>query len=101
MVGESEGLGASDDMSNQVTVRSVRAKLLAQEGQIDAAVAMAEEAAALTDGIDFWQTSTDAFESLGLVYRSAGRIEPAIRAFRRALDVCERKGAVPAVEQNP
>jgi predicted negative regulator of RcsB-dependent stress response len=84
---------------SQVTGRGVRATLLAQEGQIDAAVAMAEEAAALTAGIDFWETLMFAFECLGDVYATAGRRDAAAGAFGRALDVCQRKGAVPAVKQ--
>jgi tetratricopeptide (TPR) repeat protein len=99
MVGVSESLGASDDLVNQVMGRGVRAKLLARDGRIEAAVAMAEEAVAMTEGIDFWDTLTVAFENLGEVYQLAGRRDDAIRALGHALDVCERKGVVPAVEQ--
>jgi class 3 adenylate cyclase/tetratricopeptide (TPR) repeat protein len=99
MIGVSESLGASDDRVNQVMGRGIRAKLLAREGQTEVAVAMAEEAVAMTEGIDFWDTLTGAFENLGDVYRLAGRRDDAIGALRQALDVCERKGVVPAVEQ--
>ena len=99
MVGVSEGLGASDDLVNQIMGPGIRAKLLAQEGQIEDAVAMAEEAVAITEGIDFWDTLWSASENLGEVYRLAGRREDAIGAFGQALDVCERKGAVAVVER--
>ena len=99
MIGVSEGLGASDDLVNQILGRGVRAKLLAQEGQIEEAVTMAEEAVAMTDGTDFWETLWSASDNLGEVYRLAGRRKDAIRALGQALDVCERKGAVTAVEQ--
>ena len=99
MVGASEGLGASDDLVNQIMGPGIRAKLLAQEGQIEDAVAMAEEAVAMTEGIDFWETLWSASENLGEVYRLAGRREDAIGAFGQALDVCERKGAVAVVER--
>ena len=57
---------------------------------------LAEEAVAMTDGIDFWNVLASAHESLGDVYQLTGRADDAIRAWRQALDVCERKGAVPA-----
>jgi tetratricopeptide (TPR) repeat protein len=98
MVDLSEGLGASDDVVNQINGRGIRAKLLGREGRIEDAVAMAEEAAAMTDGIDFWDPLTSAWENLGEVYRLAGQRDDAVRALRQALDVCERKGAVAAVE---
>ena len=84
---------------NQVGGRGIRAELLAQGGDIESAVAMAEEAVAMTDGIDFWDTLSGAFENLGEVYRLAGRRADAIAAFGRALDVLERKGSAPAAEQ--
>ena len=99
MIGVSEELGASDDLVNQVMVRGIRAKLLARDGRIDEVIALVEEAVSITDGIDFWDTLSGAFEDLGEVYRLAGRRDDAILALRKALDVCERKGAVPAIEQ--
>jgi hypothetical protein len=63
------------------------------------AIAMAEEAVAMTDGIDFWDMLAGAFADLGEVLRLSGRRDDAIAALSRALDVCERKGAVAAVEQ--
>ena len=99
MVVVSEGLGASDDLVNQVGGRGIRAKLLAQEGEIEPAVATAEEGVAMTDGIDFWDTLGGAFESLGDVLRLAGRTEEARRALGRSLDVYEQKGVVPLIER--
>jgi class 3 adenylate cyclase/tetratricopeptide (TPR) repeat protein len=99
MVETSQRLGASDDLVNQVVGRGVRAKLLAREGRFEEAVVLAEEAVAFTEGIDFWDTLSTAFENLGEVYRLAGRPDHAVAALGKALDVCERKGAVPAIEQ--
>jgi class 3 adenylate cyclase/tetratricopeptide (TPR) repeat protein len=99
MIGVSESLGASDDLVNLVVGQGIRGKLLAQEGRAEEAVAMAEEAAAMTDGTDFWDTLWFAFENLGEVYRLSGRKDDAIGALTRALEVCERKGVIPAVEQ--
>ncbi len=99
MIGVSEDLGASDDLVNQIQLGGVRAKLLAREGRIDEALASAEEAVAMSDGTDFWDNLSIAPENLGEVYRLAGRRNDAIAAFGRALDVLERKGVLPAVEQ--
>jgi Flp pilus assembly protein TadD len=99
MIGVSEDLGASDDRVNQIVGRGIRAKLHAREGHTEVAVAMAQEAVEMTHGIDFWETLWGAFEYLGEVYRLAGRRDDAIRALGQALDVCERKGVVTAVEQ--
>jgi tetratricopeptide (TPR) repeat protein len=99
MIGVSENLGASDDLVNQVTARGIRAKLLAREGRTEEAIPMVEEAVSMTDGVDFWDTLSDAFGNLAEVYRLAGRRDDAIAALGRALDVCESKGAVPAVER--
>ena len=99
MVGVSEGLGASDDLVNQVGGRGIRAKLLAQGGEIESAIAMAEEAVPMTDGVDFWDVLGTTYESLGEVYRLAGRTDESTRAFGLSLDVYERKGVAPAAEQ--
>jgi tetratricopeptide (TPR) repeat protein len=99
MVGVSEDLGASDDLVNHIMGRGIRAMLLGRGGRIEAAVARAEDAVGMTDGIDFWDTLSVAFENLGEVYRLAGRRDDAISALRQSLDVCERKGAVAALEQ--
>jgi tetratricopeptide (TPR) repeat protein len=89
-----ERLGASDDVATQTIWRQLRAKLLAREGHAETAVALAEEAAAMTDGTDCWDTLSMAFEDLADVYALVGRSDDAIRALGTALDVCERKGAV-------
>ncbi len=89
-----ERLGASDDVATQTLWRQLRAKLLAREGDEDAAVALAMEAAAMTEGTDCWDTLSTAFEDLGEVYALVGRNDDAVRAYGKALDVCERKGAI-------
>jgi class 3 adenylate cyclase/tetratricopeptide (TPR) repeat protein len=95
----SERLGATDDVVTQTVWRQVRAKLLAREGLDGAAVALAEAAVAMTDGIDGWDTLESAFEDLGEVYRLVGRRDDATRALGKALDVCERKGAIVVAER--
>ena len=83
-----ERLAASDDVATQTIWRQVRAKLLAREGHEDTAVALAEEAVAMTDGTDFWDTLRMAFEDLGEVYRvgrTARRRDPGAREGPRRL----------------
>jgi class 3 adenylate cyclase/tetratricopeptide (TPR) repeat protein len=99
MIDVSDSLGATDDLVNQVVGRSVRARVLAHEGRIAEATALAEEAASMTEGVDFWDTVMSAYETVGEVYLAAGRTEDARRAYGRALVVCERKGVIPAVER--
>ena len=48
----------------------------------------------MTDGTDCWDTLSMAFEDLGDVYALVGRSDDAILALQKALDVCERKGAI-------
>ena len=89
-----ERLAASDDVASQTIWRQLRAKLLAREGHADTAVALAEEAVAMTDGTDFWDTLRMAFEDLGEVSALVGRRDDAILALGKALEVCDRKGAI-------
>ena len=48
----------------------------------------------MTEGTDCWDTLSTAFEDLGEVYALVGRNDDAVRAYGKALDVCERKGAI-------
>jgi class 3 adenylate cyclase/tetratricopeptide (TPR) repeat protein len=99
MVEASEELGASDDVVNEVMGRGVRAKLLAWDGQLETAADMVEDVVGLTEGIDFWDTLTTAFECQAAVYGLAGRVDDAVRALGRAIDVCERKDVPPMIAQ--
>ena len=90
----SQDVGASDDVATQALWRQVRAKLLAREGRLEDAVALAEEAVAITAGTDYWDTPSGALVDLGEVYRLAGRTDDAARALGDALAILERKGAV-------
>jgi tetratricopeptide (TPR) repeat protein len=94
-----EETGASDDIPTQVIWRHVRAKLIAREGRLEEAVALAEEAVALTEGTDSWDIGSDALVELGEMYELAGRREDARRAIRDALDLYEQKGIVPVAER--
>ena len=52
----------------------------------------------MTQGTDCWDTLNMAFEDLGEVYALVGRRDDAARAHGKALDVCERKGAIVVAE---
>jgi tetratricopeptide (TPR) repeat protein len=94
-----EETGASDDIPTQVLWRHIRAKLIARGGRHDEAVALAEEAVALNEGTDSWDIRADALLDLGEVYELSGRPDDARRATREALDLYERKGIIPVIEQ--
>jgi class 3 adenylate cyclase/tetratricopeptide (TPR) repeat protein len=94
-----EEAGASDDIFTQVLWRHIRAKLIAREGRHDEAVALAEEAVALTEGTDSCDLRADALLDLGEVYELSGHPNDARRATREALDLYERKGIIPVIER--
>ena len=99
MIGVSEDLGASDDLVNQIQLERDPSEAPRPGGAGRGGRRLAEEAVAMSDGTDFWDNLSIAPENLGEVYRLAGRRDEAVAAFGRALDVLERKGVVPAVEQ--
>jgi class 3 adenylate cyclase/tetratricopeptide (TPR) repeat protein len=92
-------VGASDDVPTQVIWRHVQARLVAREGRLDEAVALAEAAVALNEGTDSWDIRADALLALGEVYELAGRVNDGRRATRNALDLYEEKGIVPVIDR--
>jgi class 3 adenylate cyclase len=94
----SERSAASDDLISQVQLRGVRAKVLARRGESAAAVALAEEARAISNPMDFWDLRSECLRDLAEVYRLVGRPEDAARALERALAIIEKKGVLPLIE---
>jgi class 3 adenylate cyclase len=85
---------APDNIAAQVLWRSVRAKLYAEESPAGA-VALAREAVALAETMESPNLLADALSDLAVVLRAtAGTDADAIA--RRALELYERKGNVPA-----
>jgi tetratricopeptide (TPR) repeat protein len=94
-----ERSGSPDDLSTQGAVRSVRARLLARRGDVEAAIELAERALELLEGSDFGDLLGRAREDLAEVYERAGRREDAVAALREAVDVYERWGVLPLIER--
>ena len=87
-------LDTSNEVSNGMLWRQVRAKVLARRGEHADAERLGREAAAIGEGTDFLNGQGDANADLAEVLSLAGRAEEAADALERALAVFERKGNV-------
>jgi tetratricopeptide (TPR) repeat protein len=88
----SESSGAAEDLSVQVPVRGVRAKLFARSGRIEEAEALAQEAVRLIAETDMLTRHGDSLLDLAEVCRIAGRAAEADIAARDALELFNSKG---------
>ncbi|HET7044630.1 MAG TPA: AAA family ATPase, partial [Gaiellaceae bacterium] len=84
-------LGASDDAMTEFLWRQVRARLLADRGELEAAERLAREAVALADRTDALDSVAAAYADLGEVLALAGRTDEAAAALGGALERYERK----------
>jgi class 3 adenylate cyclase/tetratricopeptide (TPR) repeat protein len=92
-------LTVPEDMDAQVGWRSVRAKLLARQGDIGEAEALAREATALAAGTEDLELRAKAVTDLAEVLRLAGRAQESTAALQEALHLHERKGNVSAAAE--
>ena len=83
-----------DDVYAQVLWRSVRAKVLARRGEQEAAVAIAQESAALSASSDFLHLRWHSLMSQAEVLRLARRCSDARPVLEEAVRLAERKGNV-------
>jgi len=90
---------SDDDLYSQVLWRIGRAKAIAPAGALAEALALAEEAVLLADTSDFSWVRGQAHMALGGLLHVARRSADATLHFRAAIDLCERKGVLPCVEQ--
>jgi class 3 adenylate cyclase/tetratricopeptide (TPR) repeat protein len=90
----SEEATRRDDVYSQVGRRVVRAKLLALDGELDPARALAEEAVELAAATDSPNLQGDAFLDLARVLQVAGQVPDARRAAEHACDRYAQKGNV-------
>jgi DNA-binding SARP family transcriptional activator len=84
--------GSADDMALQFSWRMVRAKLLAADGAVDAAVEVAAEAVRLAGRTDALNQHGQTEATLAEVLLAAGRRREAEEAARRAAVLFRRKG---------
>jgi DNA-binding SARP family transcriptional activator/Cdc6-like AAA superfamily ATPase len=94
-----EELAAEDDVISQVFWRSVRAKVLAQDGDEEHALPLAERAVALIRGTDSPVALARTLVDLAEVQGLADRPEEAREALREAAALLERKGNVVAAQR--
>jgi predicted ATPase/class 3 adenylate cyclase/DNA-binding winged helix-turn-helix (wHTH) protein len=87
----SEELASRDDLLTQVIWRSARAGLLARQGRLGEAEALAREAVKMAESTDFVTTRADALTELAAVLRRGGRLEEAKSAAEEALALYEQK----------
>jgi class 3 adenylate cyclase/tetratricopeptide (TPR) repeat protein len=89
-----ELLAADDDVSSQFLWRCVRGKILARQGSLDEAEAMAREGVRLIGLAEDPDTQGTALLDLAEVLRLAGRHEEAARTAEEAARLFEQKGNV-------
>jgi tetratricopeptide (TPR) repeat protein len=92
----SERAGAADDLSTQMTWRSVRARILAARGGVDEAARLAREAVEIGSQTDWLNYRADGLVDLAFVLERAGRRDDARRSLAAALELYERKGNLAA-----
>jgi Flp pilus assembly protein TadD len=95
----SEQAAAADDFPARAAWRGVRAKILAQQGQFDAAEVLAREAVRLVERTDFITAQADSFFDLGAVLERAGRDIGAEPAIRRALELSLQKDNIVSAQR--
>ena len=91
LTGVGEGAATPDDVLSHIAWRSVRAKALAQKGELPQAEVLAQEAVALAEETDGLNLHGDALLDLAEVLRAADRESDAVAAAERALSLYERK----------
>ncbi|HEX6701963.1 MAG TPA: BTAD domain-containing putative transcriptional regulator [Gaiellaceae bacterium] len=82
----------ADDLQTQIPARGLGAKLAARDGDGPSARALAEQAAALAEGIDLPSYGGGAFRDLAEVLEVLGDPAGARAALQRALAIFEAKG---------
>jgi serine/threonine protein kinase/tetratricopeptide (TPR) repeat protein len=88
-------LAAPDDVASQMLWRSMRARVLAVRGELDEGEQLARDAVDLARTTDMLVWIGEALVDLAEVLREAGRPEEARSLAQEALELFERKGAVP------
>jgi class 3 adenylate cyclase/tetratricopeptide (TPR) repeat protein len=87
-------LTSTDDIASQVRGRAVKAKLLAAQGDYDAADHLAREAVGLYDDTDDLFMQGQVLMAQAEVLRLCGRDADAVPVLQQAVEVSERKGNV-------
>ena len=89
----------ADDIDAQMGLLGARASLLADQGDLDAAQRLAQEAVELAAQTDYLNTHAAALTNLAGVLELGGRREEAVAAIEQALALYERKGNLVMAER--
>jgi class 3 adenylate cyclase/tetratricopeptide (TPR) repeat protein len=92
-------LTSTDDIASQTRGRAVKAKLLAAQGDHEAAYDLAREAVGLSDDTDDLFQRGQILMAQAEVLRLGGRDADAIPVLRQAVEVSERKGNVVTAQE--
>jgi tetratricopeptide (TPR) repeat protein len=94
-----ETLAQPDDIDPQVRLRAVRARILAQRGELAEAERTAREGIAIAATTDYIVQHGDALLALASVLQAKGEDAEATTTLREALDLYERKGNLVKAER--
>jgi class 3 adenylate cyclase/tetratricopeptide (TPR) repeat protein len=94
---ESETIGAADDLTTQAAWRGARCRILAAQGEVEAATALGRDAEAMVRDTDMLTDQASAALALGAAHATLGQRDEAHSAFGRAAEMLDRKGAVSGV----
>jgi class 3 adenylate cyclase/tetratricopeptide (TPR) repeat protein len=95
----SERNASRDDLASQTTWRGVRARIVAQRGEVQRAQQLAREAVAIADRTDFLVWRGEALLDLAEVHRLACDSASFVRAANDALRLFEAKGHLVLAER--
>ena len=90
----SEALASPSDVESQYRWRSIRAKVMAQHGDIDGAMSLIDAARALVESTDAPAMQADVLMDLATVREFAGDSDGAAAAWARAFELYHAKGDV-------
>jgi tetratricopeptide (TPR) repeat protein len=96
---EVETFAAPDDFDPQARMRWVRALVLSRRGEPEEAERLAREAVGIVAETDYLEVTADAYLALARVLDAVGKSDEAQPAWRKALELYERKGVVPRVAE--
>ena len=96
---KSRELAAVDDFASQAAWRSAQAQVLSHRKDLDAALALVDEAVAINGATDYINWQGEAYEIRGGILLAAGRVPEAREAIAQALARYQRKGTVPWAER--
>jgi class 3 adenylate cyclase/tetratricopeptide (TPR) repeat protein len=96
---EGEGMSSADDLVNFALGRALRAQILAERGELEAAEALALEAVDYARRSDFPQIHARTDEALAQVRRAQGRSEESRALLEQAIHAHESRGDVVHAER--